>query len=76
MEVMRDRNDNCVIICSIENVDPMGSIPAIPSPWPGPDPHDREFQVMRDASFAVIREIGVETGGSNIQFAVNPDNGA
>jgi carbamoyl-phosphate synthase large subunit len=76
MEVMRDRNDNCVIICSIENVDPMGihtgdSITVAPAQTLT----DREFQVMRDASFAVIREIGVETGGSNIQFAVNPDNG-
>jgi len=76
MEVMRDRNDNCVIICSIENVDPMGvhtgdSITVAPAQTLS----DREFQVMRDASFAVIREIGVETGGSNIQFAVNPENG-
>src|SRR6187397_2839574 len=76
MEVMRDRADNCVIICSIENVDPMGvhtgdSITVAPIQTLT----DREFQVMRDASFAVIREIGVETGGSNIQFAVNPDNG-
>jgi carbamoyl-phosphate synthase large subunit len=76
MEVMRDRNDNCVIICSIENLDPMGvhtgdSITVAPAQTLS----DREFQVMRDASFAVIREIGVETGGSNIQFAVNPENG-
>ena len=76
MEVMRDRNDNCVIICSIENLDPMGvhtgdSITVAPAQTLS----DREYQVMRDASFAVIREIGVETGGSNIQFAVNPDNG-
>jgi carbamoyl-phosphate synthase large subunit len=76
MEVMRDRNDNCVIICSIENVDPMGvhtgdSITVAPAQTLS----DREFQMMRDASFAVIREIGVETGGSNIQFAVNPDTG-
>jgi len=76
MEVMRDRNDNCVIICSIENIDPMGvhtgdSITVAPAQTLT----DREFQVMRDASFAVIREIGVETGGSNIQFAVNPENG-
>jgi carbamoyl-phosphate synthase large subunit len=76
MEVMRDRNDNCVIICSIENLDPMGvhtgdSITVAPAQTLT----DREFQVMRDASFAVIREIGVETGGSNIQFAVNPENG-
>ncbi|MEA3213030.1 MAG: carbamoyl-phosphate synthase large subunit [Chthoniobacter sp.] len=76
MEVMRDRADNCVIVCSIENVDPMGvhtgdSITVAPIQTLT----DREFQVMRDASFAIIREIGVETGGSNIQFAVNPDNG-
>ncbi len=76
MEVMRDRADNCVIICSIENVDPMGvhtgdSITVAPAQTLT----DKEFQLMRDASFAVIREIGVETGGSNIQFAVNPDNG-
>ena len=76
MEVMRDRADNCVIICSIENVDPMGvhtgdSITVAPAQTLS----DKEFQLMRDASFAVIREIGVETGGSNIQFAVNPDNG-
>src|SRR4051794_1063812 len=76
MEVMRDRMDNCVVICSIENFDPMGvhtgdSITVAPVQTLT----DREFQLMRDASFAVIREIGVETGGSNIQFAVNPGNG-
>ncbi len=76
MEVMRDKADNCVIICSIENVDPMGvhtgdSITVAPAQTLT----DKEYQLMRDASFAVIREIGVETGGSNIQFAVNPDNG-
>src|SRR5581483_11849169 len=76
LEVMRDRNDNCVVVCSIENLDPMGvhtgdSITVAPAMTLT----DREFQLMRDASFAVIREIGVETGGSNIQFAVNPDNG-
>ena len=76
MEVMRDRADNCVIICSIENVDPMGvhtgdSITVAPIQTLT----DREFQVMRDASFAIIREIGVETGGSNIQFAVHPETG-
>ncbi|MGN6384993.1 MAG: carbamoyl-phosphate synthase large subunit [Verrucomicrobiota bacterium] len=76
MEVMRDRKDNCVIICSIENFDPMGvhtgdSITVAPIQTLT----DKEYQIMRDASFAVIREIGVETGGSNIQFAVNPDNG-
>jgi len=76
MEVMRDRADNCVVVCSIENFDPMGvhtgdSITVAPTQTLT----DKEFQIMRDASFAVIREIGVETGGSNIQFAVNPDNG-
>jgi carbamoyl-phosphate synthase large subunit len=76
MEVMRDRNDNCVIICSIENFDPMGvhtgdSITVAPIQTLT----DKEFQIMRDASFAVIRAVGVETGGSNIQFAVNPENG-
>ena len=76
MEVMRDNADNCVLICSIENFDPMGvhtgdSITVAPIQTLT----DKEFQIMRDASFAVIREIGVETGGSNIQFAVNPDNG-
>ncbi|HZR06166.1 MAG TPA: carbamoyl-phosphate synthase large subunit [Candidatus Udaeobacter sp.] len=76
MEVMRDRMDNCVVVCSIENFDPMGvhtgdSITVAPAQTLT----DKEYQMMRDASFAVIREIGVETGGSNIQFAVNPDNG-
>ncbi|MBU6178071.1 MAG: carbamoyl-phosphate synthase large subunit, partial [Verrucomicrobia bacterium] len=76
MEVMRDKADNCVIICSIENLDPMGvhtgdSITVAPIQTLT----DREYQIMRDASFAVIREIGVETGGSNIQFSVNPDTG-
>jgi carbamoyl-phosphate synthase large subunit len=76
MEVMRDRVDNCVVICSIENFDPMGvhtgdSITVAPIQTLT----DKEYQVMRDASFACIREIGVETGGSNIQFAVNPENG-
>jgi carbamoylphosphate synthase large subunit len=76
MEVMRDCADNCVVICSIENFDPMGvhtgdSITVAPVQTLS----DKEFQMMRDASFDVIREIGVETGGSNIQFAVNPENG-
>ncbi|MED5419327.1 MAG: carbamoyl-phosphate synthase large subunit, partial [Verrucomicrobiota bacterium] len=76
IEVMRDRADNCVVICSIENLDPMGvhtgdSITVAPAQTLT----DREFQIMRDQSFAVIREIGVETGGSNIQFAVNPEDG-
>ncbi len=76
MEVMRDHADNCVVICSIENLDPMGvhtgdSITVAPIQTLT----DREYQIMRDASFAVIREIGVETGGSNIQFATHPDTG-
>ena len=76
MEVMRDRLDNCVVVCSIENFDPMGvhtgdSITVAPVQTLT----DKEYQMMRDAAFAVIREIGVETGGSNIQFAVHPDNG-
>ncbi|WNO08229.1 carbamoyl-phosphate synthase large subunit [Teredinibacter sp. KSP-S5-2] len=76
MEVVRDKNDNCIIICSIENFDPMGvhtgdSITVAPAQTLT----DKEYQIMRDASVAVLREIGVETGGSNVQFAVNPDNG-
>ncbi|MEO1835836.1 MAG: carbamoyl-phosphate synthase large subunit [Akkermansiaceae bacterium] len=76
MEVMRDCADNCVLICSIENLDPMGvhtgdSITVAPAQTLT----DREFQIMRDQSFACIREIGIETGGSNIQFAVQPDTG-
>jgi len=76
MEVMRDRADNCVIICSIENLDPMGvhtgdSITVAPIQTLT----DKEFQIMRDAAFAVIRAVGVETGGSNIQFAVEPESG-
>jgi len=76
MEVMRDRKDNCVVICSIENLDPMGvhtgdSITVAPIQTLT----DREYQIMRDASFACIREIGVETGGSNIQFATDPKTG-
>ncbi|EFI33812.1 carbamoyl-phosphate synthase, large subunit [Desulfonatronospira thiodismutans ASO3-1] len=76
LEVMRDKNDNCVIICSIENLDPMGvhtgdSITVAPSQTLT----DREYQVMRNASLDIMREIGVETGGSNVQFAVNPDDG-
>jgi carbamoyl-phosphate synthase large subunit len=76
LEVMRDRNDNVVIICSIENIDPMGvhtgdSITVAPIQTLT----DKEYQRMRDASIAIIRAVGVETGGSNIQFAVNPDNG-
>ena len=76
MEVVRDRNDNCIIVCSIENFDPMGvhtgdSITVAPAQTLT----DKEYQIMRNASLAVLREIGVETGGSNVQFAVNPENG-
>ena len=76
MEVVRDRSDNCIIVCSIENFDPMGvhtgdSITVAPAQTLT----DKEYQVMRDASIAVLREIGVETGGSNVQFGVNPDTG-
>ena len=76
MEVVRDKTDNCIIICSIENVDPMGihtgdSITVAPALTLT----DKEYQIMRDASIAVLREIGVETGGSNVQFAVNPADG-
>ncbi|GAB2198682.1 carbamoyl-phosphate synthase large subunit [Sessilibacter sp. MAH4] len=76
MEVVRDKNDNCIIVCSIENFDPMGvhtgdSITVAPAQTLT----DKELQIMRDASLAVLREIGVETGGSNVQFAVNPENG-
>ncbi len=76
MEVVRDKNDNCIIVCSIENLDPMGvhtgnSITVAPALTLT----DKEYQIMRDASIAVLREIGVETGGSNVQFAVNPADG-
>src|SRR5271157_3454756 len=76
MEVVRDSADNCIIICSIENIDPMGvhtgdSVTVAPALTLT----DKEFQIMRDASIAVLREIGVETGGSNVQFAINPANG-
>ncbi len=76
MEVVRDKADNCIIICSIENIDPMGvhtgdSITVAPALTLT----DKEYQIMRDASLAVLREIGVETGGSNVQFAVNPEDG-
>jgi len=76
MEVVRDRADNCIIVCSIENVDPMGihtgdSITVAPALTLT----DKEYQIMRNASIAVLREIGVDTGGSNVQFAVNPANG-
>lgn len=76
MEVVRDREDNCIIICSIENLDPMGihtgdSITVAPAQTLT----DKEYQIMRNASLAVLREIGVDTGGSNVQFAINPENG-
>ncbi len=76
LEVMRDQNDNVVVICSIENFDPMGvhtgdSITVAPAQTLS----DKEYQVMRNAALAIMREIGVDTGGSNVQFAVNPDNG-
>lgn len=76
MEVVRDKNDNCIIICSIENFDPMGvhtgdSITVAPAQTLT----DKEYQIMRNASLAVLREIGVDTGGSNVQFAINPQNG-
>ena len=76
MEVVRDRNDNCIIICSIENLDPMGvhtgdSITVAPAQTLT----DKEYQIMRDASLAVLREIGVETGGSNVQFSISPVDG-
>ena len=76
MEVVRDRNDNCIIICSIENIDPMGvhtgdSVTVAPALTLT----DKEYQIMRNASIAVLREIGVDTGGSNVQFAINPEDG-
>jgi carbamoyl-phosphate synthase large subunit len=76
MEVVRDRADNCIIVCSIENLDPMGihtgdSITVAPAQTLT----DKEYQLMRNASIAILREIGVDTGGSNVQFAINPDNG-
>ena len=76
MEVVRDRKDNCIIICSIENFDPMGvhtgdSITVAPAQTLT----DKEYQIMRNASLAVLREIGVDTGGSNVQFAINPEDG-
>jgi carbamoyl-phosphate synthase large subunit len=76
MEVVRDKNDNCIIVCAIENFDPMGvhtgdSITVAPAQTLT----DKEYQIMRDASIAVLREIGVDTGGSNVQFGINPENG-
>ena len=76
MEVVRDREDNCIIVCSIENLDPMGvhtgdSITVAPAQTLT----DKEYQLMRNASIAVLREIGVDTGGSNVQFAIHPKTG-
>jgi len=76
LEVVRDKNDNCIVVCSIENVDPMGvhtgdSITVAPALTLT----DKEYQIMRNASFSILREIGVDTGGSNVQFAINPKNG-
>jgi carbamoyl-phosphate synthase large subunit len=76
LEVVRDKNDNCIIICSIENLDPMGvhtgdSITVAPAQTLT----DKEYQILRDQSFKILREIGVETGGSNVQFGINPENG-
>ncbi|XBC38845.1 MAG: carbamoyl-phosphate synthase large subunit [Buchnera aphidicola (Melaphis rhois)] len=76
MEVVRDKKDNCIIICSIENIDPMGihtgdSITVSPAQTLT----DKEYQIMRNASISILREIGIETGGANVQFAVNPNNG-
>src|SRR5207248_9637238 len=76
LEVICDRNDNCIVICSIENIDPMGvhtgdSVTVAPALTLT----DKEYQLMRNAAIAVLREIGVDTGGSNVQFAVNPVDG-
>src|SRR6201986_2014187 len=76
MEVVRDKNDNCIIVCAIENIDPMGvhtgdSITVAPALTLT----DKEYQIMRNASLACLRGIGVETGGSNVQFAINPEDG-
>ncbi|MDP1086446.1 hypothetical protein Q6245_29190, partial [Klebsiella pneumoniae] len=76
LEVVRDRADNCIIICSIENLDPMGvhtgdSITVAPAQTLT----DKEYQELRDAAIAVLRKIGVDTGGSNVQFAVSPEDG-
>ena len=76
MEVVRDKNDNCIIICSIENVDPMGTHTGDSvTVAPALTLTDKEYQIMRNASIACLRKIGVETGGSNVQFAINPKNG-
>ena len=76
LEVVRDQKDNCIIVCSIENIDPMGihtgdSITVAPAQTLT----DKEYQIMRNAAIAVLREIGVDTGGSNVQFGVNPEDG-
>ena len=76
MEVVRDKNDNCIIVCSIENLDPMGvhtgdSITVAPAQTLS----DKEFQIMRSSSINILRKVGVDTGGSNVQFAVNPFDG-
>ena len=76
MEVVRDKKDNCIIVCAIENVDPMGvhtgdSITVAPAQTLT----DKEYQILRNASIAVLREIGVETGGSNVQFGISPEDG-
>ena len=71
-----DRNDNCIIVCAIENFDPMGITPVTHHGRAGPDAdRQRKYQIMRNASMAVLREIGVETGGSNVQFGINPKDG-
>jgi len=76
MEVVRDCEDNCIIVCSIENLDPMGIHTGDSTTIaPAQTLTDKEYQLMRNASFKILREIGVDTGGSNVQFAVNPDNG-
>ncbi|MFG4657113.1 carbamoyl phosphate synthase large subunit, partial [Acinetobacter baumannii] len=76
MAGVRDKNDNCLIVCPIENIDPMGVHTGDSNTVaPALTLTDKEYQVMRDASLAVLREIGVETGGSNVQFAINPENG-
>ena len=77
MAVVRDKKDNCIIVCSIENIDPMGvhtgdSITVAPALTLT----DKEYQIMRNASIAVLREIGVDTGGSNVQFSINPKDGS
>ena len=76
MEVVRDCEDNCIIVCSIENLDPMGIHTGDSTTIaPAQTLTDKEYQIMRNASFKILREIGVDTGGSNVQFAINPDNG-